>query len=369
MRGPSAAAPAFAAALAFCAGHALPAAGARYAPDTAYAAVMPGAVPTFPADYGSHDRFRTEWWYVTGWLKTASGKPLGFQITFFRTRPSIWRENPSAFSPRQLIIAHAALGDPTRGRLWRDQRIARAGFGLAQADAGDTRVWIGDWKLARANDGAYHAQVAGAHFSLHLTFYPTQPPMLNGASGFSRKGPDPEAASYYYSIPHLRVGGEVVRSGRRDAVSGEAWLDHEWSSAYLDRGAIGWDWIGINLDDGGAVMAFRIRGANGTVRWAGASLRDSGGALETFAPSEVAFTPLRQWKSPRTAISYPIEWRVRVGARRLTLRPLMDDQENDARRSSGAIYWEGAVRASEHGKPVGRGYLELTGYGAPMRLR
>ena len=106
---------------------------------TDYAIVTPGNPPVFPRDYGSHPDFRTEWWYVTGWLATQSGESLGFQITFFRTKPDIAADNPSAFAPRQLLIAHCAISDPKRGRLWQDQRIRRAGFGLAEAALGDTR--------------------------------------------------------------------------------------------------------------------------------------------------------------------------------------------------------------------------------------
>jgi len=52
----------------------------------------------------------------------------------------------------------------------------------------------------------------------------------------------------------------------------------------------------------------------------------------------------------------------------VSLAPLLDDQELDARGSVGIVYWEGAVRALAGGKPVGRGYLELTGYGTPLTL-
>ena len=72
--------------------------------------------------------------------------------------------------------------------------------------------------------------------------------------------------------------------------------------------------------------------------------------------------------SPRTAIAFPVEWNVRLGLHEWRLVPLFDDQENDTRASTGAIYWEGAVRA-EGGPSPGRGYLELTGYGQPLRLR
>jgi predicted secreted hydrolase len=322
----------------------------------------------FPADFGSHPAFRTEWWYVTGWLKTATGKPLGFQVTFFRTRPVVPADNPSAFVPHQLIIAHAALSDPEHGRLWQDQRIERAGFGLAEAATGDTRVWIGRWLLERAGEG-YAARVAGEDFSFDLRFLDTQPPLLNGDAGVSRKGPEPLAASYYYSLPHLVVSGSIERRGHADAVTGTAWLDHEWSSQYLDPEAVGWDWTGVNLADGGALMAFRIRDRTGAARWSGGTLRSADGHVEVFKPEDVRFVAGRAWTSPRTGIRYPVAWQVHAGTHDFVLEPLMDDQENDTRLSTGAIYWEGAVRATERGKPVGSGYLELTGYGEKLRLR
>ena len=84
----------------------------------------------------------------------------------------------------------------------------------------------------------------------------------------------------------------------------------------------------------------------------------------TFGPDQVHWTPLRHWRSPLTGVSYPVEWKVRVGGRTIALQALMDDQENDARGSTGTLYWEGAVRVlDDAGRPIGRGYLELTGYG------
>jgi predicted secreted hydrolase len=40
----------------------------------------------------------------------------------------------------------------------------------------------------------------------------------------------------------------------------------------------------------------------------------------------------------------------------------MDDQELDARATTGTLYWEGAVRVAGSDGTKGRGYLELTGY-------
>jgi predicted secreted hydrolase len=330
--------------------------------------VAPGHPLEVPRDFGSHPGFRTEWWYVTGWLGTDGGESIGFQITFFRTRPRIDESNPSAFTPHQLLIAHCAISDPKLGRLWQDQRIRRAGFGLTGAAEGDTDIHIEDWSLQRVN-GRYSTHIAGEDFALDLSFDPAQPPLINGDAGVSRKGPGPSSASYYYSLPHLKTSGTVTRAGKRSTVTGEAWFDHEWSSEYLDDRSEGWDWTGINLDDGSALMAFRIRGADGTTRWAGGTFRSPEGTVRNLQPGEIDFTPGRVWLSPRTGIRYPVEWLIRAGPERLRLTALFDDQENDTRLSTGAIYWEGAVRAFAGDKAVGRGYLELTGYGERLKLR
>jgi predicted secreted hydrolase len=334
----------------------------------AYDPVTPGRTIEFPADFGSHPGFRTEWWYVTGWLTTQAGETLGFQITFFRTKLGIADDNPSSFAPHQLLIAHCAISDPMRGRLWQDQKIRRAGQGLADAGGGDTNLRIDRWTLIRDAE-VYTAAIDAEGFSIHLKLSNTQPPLLNGDSGISRKGPAAQAASYYYSLPHLAVTGSIARNGRLDTVSGEAWFDHEWSSEYLDSEAVGWDWIGINLNDGAALMAFRIRGSHDESRWAGGTLRSADGKVRILDPADVTFASTRSWRSPRTGISYPVQWRVRVGSKEIDLEPLLDDQENDTRLSTGAIYWEGAVRAYEAHRLVGRGYLELTGYGERLRLR
>ena len=332
-----------------------------------YPAVVQGRALVFPRDRGSHPDFRTEWWYVTGWLADADGGPYGVQVTFFRNRPRVAEDNPSAFAARQLVFAHAAIADPRLGRLRHDQRMAREGFGLAGAAEDDARAWIDDWSFAY-RDGAYLAVIAARDFALRLSFAPTQPPLLEGEAGFSRKGPGPQQASYYVSEPQLAVRGTIAVEGREIPVTGTAWLDHEWSSEYLAPDASGWDWTGVNLVDGGALMAFRIRERAGGTLWAGGSLRRKGGGARVFGPGEVEFEPARTWRSPRTGIAYPVAMTLRAAGRDYALQPLLEDQELDASASTGTVYWEGAVRALSAGTEVGRGYLELTGYGAPLKL-
>jgi predicted secreted hydrolase len=202
---------------------------------------------------------------------------------------------------------------------------------------------VDDWRLEQEGD-RYQARIGGRDIDLDLTLYAGKP-VLQGEGGFSRKGDRPDEASYYYSQPHLNAVGTV--NGRK--VTGSAWLDHEWSSAYLAPEAAGWDWCGINLLDGGSLTAFQMRDRKGGVH---------------YAPPGTTFKVLRTWKSPRTGVEYPVSMEVNG----LRLEPLMDDQEFDARAATGTIYWEGAVRAFRDSTEVGRGYLELTGYWKPMKL-
>ena len=332
-----------------------------------YPRVVPGHPFQFPKDAGAHPAFRSEWWYLTGWVQDARGNSFGIQVTFFRNRPRVAETNPSAFAPRQLLFAHAAIADPRYGKLRHDQRAARAGFGLADAREETTDVWIGNWSL-KLVEGSYVAKIAARDFQFDLHFSSTEAVLPQGEQGFSRKGEAPANASYYYSQPQLAVSGSIAIDGNGAAVTGVAWLDHEWSSEAMAIEASGWDWIGINLNDGGALMAFRMRDHSGRALWAGGTLRASNGTARSFDPNEIHFTEGRRWRSPRTGVEYPVAMLVNVGNVEYALEPLMDDQELDSRANTGTIYWEGAVRAILAGHEVGRGYLELTGYWKPLKL-
>ena len=347
----------------------------------------------FPADHGSHPDTHVEWWYVTGWLRggteigtdigAGSTPEFGFQVTFFRSRTGLAEGSASRFAARQLVFAHVALTDLAAGAngggLMHDQRAAREGFGLVQAPSasGAQIVQLRDWSLLRQAPASpddtrsrMHAVVRSERFALNLDLSGTQPVLLQGESGYSRKGPDPLDASHYYSEPQLAVRGRLALAGARARdVVGRAWLDHEWSDRYLGAQAVGWDWVGFNLDDGAALMAFRLRRADGSVTWAGGSYRNPVGELRNFAADEVRFEAQRQWTSPRTQASYPIEWLLTTPSGRWRVVALRDDQELDSRNSTGSVYWEGlSALKREDGRVVGLGYLELTGYAGRLRL-
>jgi predicted secreted hydrolase len=324
---------------------------------------------------------------MTGWLGEAEDK-MGFQVTFFRSRTLHPESNPSRFAPRQLMFAHAALAFPGDGQLRHAEVAGRAGPSSASATTSEnasaiasfsttnTALEISGWSLRRTANDHYKVIIPTEQFRLELDAFSSLPPVLRGQDGYSSKGPSSQFASYYYSRPQLNVSAKVTLKkplgSRRGAdqqliVSGTAWFDHEWSSSLMMAGAVGWDWIGINLLDGSSLMAFRMRDAAGATLFSEWDWRQASDQI-IEKRQDVSWQPLGQWRSLRSLTTYPEGFNLRVGDRTWNLKPLMSDQEVDAQNSTGGFYYEGAVELKEGSKLLGRGYLELTGYGAPVAL-
>ncbi len=325
----------------------------------------------FPQDFGAHPAQGLEWWYLTGLLGDAGGGAprFGYQFTVFRLRGPAPAEHPSALAARQLLIGHVALSDLGAERQRHDQRLSRALPGAAGSAEGDCAVQLRDWRLQRTADDQYRCTFTSRQgFALDLTLQPDGAPLLQGTEGRSRKGPRPEQFSQYYTRPQLATTARLVLDGKPATLAGRSWLDHEWSDDLLgDKAgadkAAGWDWLGINLVDGGALTLFQLRRADGSRLWAGGSFRSASGALRNFAPDEVDMRPLRRWNG------YPVAWSLRCPAGNWQLAAWFDAQEVDARRSTGIAYWEGAARLLDAGgQEAGLGYLEMTGYRGPLRF-
>ena len=340
-------------------------------------AVRRGRVLQFPRDHGAHLGAAIEWWYVTGDVRTDDGRRLGFQITFFRSRTGLAEKLDSRFAPRHLLFAHAALTELKAARHLHAQRIARWSGDpsalLARASLQDTDLRLAGWSLQRRDaDGLSLYDTAFSvtpDVRLALQLRATQPLLLQGDAGFSRKGPDEAQASHYLSEPQLAVTGTLQRAGRAQTVQGRAWLDHEWSDQLLHADAVGWDWIGMNLDDGGALTAFQLRRADGSRLWAGGSFRAAAGALQVFAADAVSFRPGRVWASPSSGARYPLQWQIHTPAGRFEVRALLDAQELDSRASTGTVYWEGLSDLFDaQQRHIGSGYLEMTGYAGRLRV-
>lgn len=336
---------------------------------------------TFPRDHGAHPETDVEWWYVTGVLRRGDEPPrYGFQLTFFRVRHALKRPLVTPFAPEQLMLGHAAISDLQRQRLLHDQRLLRHGFANARADQGDTALRLGDWTLRREPGAqghsryalAMHSETAG--FALSLSLQAPQGPLLQGRAGWSRKGPGEQQASRYVSEPQLAGTGQLALRGEAvQTVQARAWLDHEWSNEYLGRGATdaraeGWDWAGLNLDDGSALTLFQMRSAEGKPVWTGGSWRDARGA-QVDLEQQLQFEPLAHWQSPVSLAKYPVRWRVRTPRGVVQLEAVYPAQEIDARRTAGFLYWEGVTRVlDERGAVIGWGYLEMTGYAGRVPL-
>ncbi len=339
--------------------------------------VRRGRALVFPRDHGAHPSARTEWWYATGWAGEAQTPAYGWQLTFFRSRNPPAESSGSRLAARQVLMAHAAVTDLAAGRHHHDLRLARWNGDPAhpgdRAALRDADLRLGDWTLRREDQpqgGAlWQAALPARDFGLQLALRRTQPLLLQGDAGFSRKGPQERQASHYYSEPQLAAEVALTLAGRNQRLPGRGWLDQEWSDEILHPEAVGWDWCGINLLDGGAFTAFQLRRRDGSALWAGGSHRPAGGATRAFGPDELRFTAGRRWRSPATDGHYPVEWDISSPAGQYSVQALLDAQEMAQAGGSGTLYWEGLSELRDAGgRRVGLGYLEMTGYAGRLRL-
>ena len=222
------------------------------------------------------------------------------------------------------------------------------------------RIWLEDWRLRRGDDGVWHLQAAAGDIALDLDLAPRKRPVLQGDAGLSQKSDAPGNASYYYSLTRLEADGTVTLDGRSFDTRGRAWLDREWSTSALGPEQAGWDWFALQLDDGRDIMLYRLRRKDGaTSRWSAGVIVAPDGAITRLEADDFRLEVLDRWASPRGG-SYPSRWRLHLDPldQPLTVAPVLADQELAAT----VRYWEGAVDVLADGEPIGRGYMELTGY-------
>ena len=345
----------------------------RVPDDAGYARALEPAPFVFPRDHGAHPSYRTEWWYYTGNLQSATGDEYGFQFTIFRnalTPQAV--ERTSTLAANQVYMAHFALTDGPARTHYSFERFSRGAGDLAGAQGEPTHgVWLEDWSARELAPGVVQVVAAADHadgpVAIDLTLRETRPPMLQGEQGLHAKGLEPGNASYYYSLPGLETMGTVTTPAGSVTITGLSWMDHEYGTSALSSSALGWDWYSLQLDNGAALMLYEIRTVPGAPQLPLlAALAWPDGTQIPLNEDEFSITPVRTWTSPRTGATYPVAWEIAIPSQdlQLTVTPLLDDQEMQV----SFIYWEGAVRAegTMGGAPVaGRGYVELTGYGQP----
>ncbi len=330
---------------------------------------VPPYAYAFPRDHASHPEFRTEWWYYTGHLR-AAGRSWGYELTFFRVGLSRTRgPSPSAWAARDVLFAHLALTDETRGRFRHEEAVSRPALRMAGADTARYHVWIHDWSAALADDGTTHvlrARTPG--FGIALELAPGKPPAVHGEGGVSQKTAGVGNASHYYSLTRLATRGVLLEGADSVRVDGVSWMDHEFGSGRLTPAHAGWDWFSVQLDDGRELMLYQLRLAKGGIEpLSHGTLVRADGTTRALSLADFRVETTGAWTSPRTGARYPSGWVLRVPAERLAiaLEPVVKDQELVAASMGGVTYWEGSVRVRPvaGAAPVaGEGYVELTGY-------
>lgn len=321
----------------------------------------------FPADHASHPKFRSEWWYFTGNVNSATGAPFGFQLTLFRfalkPQPS---ESTSPWRRSNVYLGHFAVSDIDTGIFHNFERQSRPALDLAGAKGDPPRIWLRDWviELADVKDEIWHLTAREAEVAIELELSSKRAVVPQGDNGLSKKSAEPGNASFYYSIPRLAVTGSIATPTGDHQVSGNAWFDHEWSTSALADGQLGWDWFSLQLSDGSDLMFYQIRNSSGQTDAAshGVLLKDDG-SRATLRPDEIPFTVTRHWQSPTSGARYPAAWQIRIPGHNVELMvtPKLPHQEWD----KNFIYWEGAVEVSGVSAGVvvtGNGYVELVGY-------
>ena len=349
----------------------------------AWKQIADGHVWSFPGDHWPHRGYRTEWWYLTGHLETDTPPRRRFAYQFTLFRVGLLPEPPgldSRWSAAGLIMGHAALTDVEAGTHRFSELLYRqtpflGGFGRhpagpiawSRGPAGTDGTWELSWN-GEAFDLRARDDRQGFAFSLQTR--PLKPLVLHGAGGVSRKGAAAGAASWYYSFTRLATEGELHVDGRVLRVRGMSWMDQEFSSSHLGSAQIGWDWFSLQLDDGRDLMLYLLRDRRGAVDHAQATLVSVDGGAVALKAGEWDLQVLEQWRSEATGATYPAAWRITVpgGAIDVRAEPVLANQENRSALTGGLFYWEGAVvLRRDDGRPAGRGFVELTGYGENNR--
>jgi predicted secreted hydrolase len=333
---------------------------------SAFPALDPAYVPQFPRDFGAHPEQRVEWWYATFNLQDADGRRWGAQLALFRLALEPHAVDMEGWDARQLFMAHVAISDLHGQRFAYRERLARPVLDLAGVQDAPFAVWVEQCRLqASTNEPPMRRRIDCTidGLSLQLSVEADGPPLLHGRNGYSEKS-GAGNASFYYSQPWLLAQGTLQFPGDAPvAVAGRGWFDHEWSPGLLKGGQRGWDWLSLQLDDGRALMLFRLHDGQGGAAEVRGSLIGAGGAVRNLAEDAATMQPIRWWTSPHSGVRYPLDWRISLldPAVGIEVRARMDDQELNTQ----IRYWEGSVAAQGHAddKPVsGEGYLELTGY-------
>lgn len=325
--------------------------------DEGFSYPQPDVPLVFPEDHGPHPDFRIEWWYLTAVLQGTDGRDYGVQWTLFRS--ALRPQDVQGWESPQIWMGHAGLTTPEAH--FSAERFARDGIGQAGVSALPFAAYIDDWQMLGTAPGnldplsALSITARGPDWSYDLDLAAKGPLVPQGQNGFSVKSASGKQASAYYSQPFYEVAGTLTLPSGQVEVTGQGWLDREWSSQPLEATQSGWDWISLHLDTGEKLMGYRLRDRAGGAYTPGTWIAADG------TPTPLPDGALRMTPQHQTRINghdVPTVWRVELESQGLdvdvaAMRP-------DSWMDTLFPYWEGPVRVT--GTHTGVGYLEMTGY-------
>lgn len=335
----------------------------------------PGYTFRFPFDHGSHPEYRTEWWYTTGHLTTASGHRFGFELTFFRVgvNPKAVGPPATAWDLHDLGLAHFAITDVDGGKFRYYEKLNRFSPYTAGAATERLDVFNEGWRLWMKPDGTIRLVAAEDGDALDLVLHSRKPPVIHGENGVSIKAEGKGYASHYYSLTRIDASGTIRAAGKQESCTGIAWMDHEFGSSTLRENQAGWDWYSVQLDNDSELMLYIMRRKDGTPdTTSSGSLVLSDGSVVPLHHGDFRVEAKGSWKSPRSGAVYPMGWKITVPSVDLSLdvREELKDQELITAHSTRVTYWEGSVVVDGRqgtSAVTGVGYVEMTGYDKPFK--
>ncbi len=325
----------------------------------------------FPEDHSFHKDYGLEWIYFVGHLKTEKGEDFGYELSFFRLAVGQEKENARI----EIFPVHFAISSVSKKM--------HQSFQTRQRTLGKLAGYSPEY----IHSGEYEFQILGkekfriiakpkfSETNIDFILTATKPPLIHGQNGISIKSRrNPNISSFYYSYPRLVTTGTLkFQNVDHKIVSGDSWMDHEWSEGSgfqtsIVRKNTSWDWLCLSADDGSDFVSFNFRASREMEPEATGILRSPSGVIIRFEKeNQLSMMPLADgnWTSPKSEITYPLQWKILFPNGYWIVKPMFTEQEFDARKSTGLIYWEGMVLAEgviDGKKRSAKGYLELKGY-------
>ena len=315
-------------------------------------ATSPGPEPLviLPEDEAPHDA-EIEWWYFNGLLADDLGNKYSYHFVTFQS------------GSEGYVVPHlvqASLAVHSGAKHYTGEKVSLRPL---EPSATGVSVGVDGWEMS--GDGSiYRLKFDLGGHSLDFEAASLRPPVLHQGSGLVSLGPVGD--TFYYSRTRLDITGTIQTVGDRRPLTGTSWMDHQWGDV-AGRG-IGWDWAGLQLDDGSDIMAVLIWDPEDHQLVADyATLLTGDGNPRYLEAGPLAFTASDTWTSPSTGIIYPINWRITAESLGLDLEltPVAPNAEFAGSEYMPEPYWEGevTVQGTRDGNAVaGRGFVELAGY-------